>query len=362
MKKAIIAMSGGVDSSVAALLTKESGDECIGATMKLYNNEDIGVHREKTCCSLDDVEDARSVAYQMDMPYYVFNFTADFYTEVMDRFVEAYENGCTPNPCIDCNRYLKFDKMFHRMQEIGYDYIVTGHYARVEYDENRGRYLLKKAVDDTKDQSYVLYMLTQEQLAHVKLPLGGLRKDQVRVIAEEHGFINARKHDSQDICFVPDGDYAKFIEKYTGKKTPEGDFVDKEGNYIGRHKGIIHYTIGQRRGLGIPAASRLYVCEISPKTNTVVLGDNADLFSSELEADSVNLISVDNLSEPKRVTAKIRYRHKEQPATAWQTPDGILHVKFDEPQRAITKGQAVVMYDGDEVVGGGVINKIYSQS
>ena len=362
MKKAIIAMSGGVDSSVAALLTKESGDECIGATMKLYNNEDIGVHREKTCCSLDDVEDDRSVAYQMDMPYYVFNITADFHTEVMDRFVEAYENGCTPNPCIDCNRYLKFDKMFHRMQEIGYDYIVTGHYARVEYDEKRDRYLLKKAVDDTKDQSYVLYMLTQEQLAHVKLPLGGLRKDQVRVIAEKHGFINARKHDSQDICFVPDGDYAKFIEKYTGKKTPEGDFVDKEGNYIGRHKGIIHYTIGQRRGLGIPAASRLYVCEISPKTNTVVLGDNADLFSSELEADSVNLISVDSLAEPKRVTAKIRYRHKEQPATAWQTPDGILHVKFDEPQRAITKGQAVVMYDGDEVVGGGVINKIYSQS
>ena len=354
-------MSGGVDSSVAALLTKESGDECIGATMKLYNNEDIGVHREKTCCSLDDVEDARSVAYQLDMPYYVFNFTADFPTEVMDRFVKAYENGCTPNPCIDCNRYLKFDKMFHRMQEIGYDYIVTGHYARVEYDEERNRYLLKKAVDDTKDQSYVLYMLTQEQLAHVKLPLGGLRKDQVRVIAEEHGFINARKHDSQDICFVPDGDYAKFIEKYTGKKTPEGDFVDKEGNYIGRHKGIIHYTIGQRRGLGIPAASRLYVCEISPKTNTVVLGDNADLFSSELEADSVNLISVDSLNEPKRVTAKIRYRHKEQPATAWQTPDGVLHVKFDEPQRAITKGQAVVMYDGDEVVGGGVIRKIYSR-
>ena len=226
-------MSGGVDSSVAALLTKESGDECIGATMKLYNNEDIGVHREKTCCSLDDVEDARSVAYQMDMPYYVFNFTADFHTEVMDRFVDAYENGCTPNPCIDCNRYLKFDKMFHRMQEIGYDYIVTGHYARVEYDEKRDRYLLKKAVDDTKDQSYVLYMLTQEQLAHVKLPLGGLRKDQVRVIAEKHGFINARKHDSQDICFVPDGDYAKFIEKYTGKKTPEGDFVDKEGRGYG---------------------------------------------------------------------------------------------------------------------------------
>ena len=194
------------------------------------------------------------------------------------------------------------------------------------------------------------------------MPIGAYTKDEVRQIAEEIGLLVANKPDSQDICFVPDGDYAKFIEKYTGQKTPEGDFVDKEGNYIGRHKGIIHYTIGQRRGLGIPAASRLYVCEISPKTNTVVLGDNADLFSSELEADSVNLISVDSLAEPKRVTAKIRYRHKEQPATAWQTPDGILHVKFDEPQRAITKGQAVVMYDGDEVVGGGVINKIYSQS
>ena len=362
MKKAIIAMSGGVDSSVAALLTKESGDQCIGATMKLFHNEDVGIKREKTCCSLDDVEDARSVCYRMGIKYYVFNFSERFKEDVMDRFVDAYEHGCTPNPCIDCNRYLKFDKMFQRMRELEYDYIVTGHYARVEYDEEKGRYLLKKAVDDTKDQSYVLYMLTQEQLAHISLPLGGLRKTEVREIAEENGFVNARKHDSQDICFVPDGDYAKFIEKYTGKKTPEGDFVDKEGNYIGCHKGIIHYTIGQRRGLGIPAASRLYVCEISPKTNTVVLGDNADLFSSELEADSVNLISVDNLSEPKRVTAKIRYRHKEQPATAWQTPDGILHVKFDEPQRAITKGQAVVMYDGDEVVGGGVINKIYSQS
>ena len=362
MKKAMIAMSGGVDSSVAAWLMKRDGYDCMGVTMRLFAGEDSCERKGHTCCSLDDVEDARSVARQLGIPYFVFNFTEDFGTQIMDRFVCAYENGFTPNPCIDCNRYLKFDKMFHRMQEIGYDYIVTGHYARVEYDEKRDRYLLKKAVDDTKDQSYVLYMLTQEQLAHVKLPLGGLRKDQVRVIAEKHGFINARKHDSQDICFVPDGDYAKFIEKYTGKKTPEGDFVDKEGNYIGRHKGIIHYTIGQRRGLGIPAASRLYVCEISPKTNTVVLGDNADLFSSELEADSVNLISVDNLSEPKRVTAKIRYRHKEQPATAWQTPDGILHVKFDEPQRAITKGQAVVMYDGDEVVGGGVINKIYSHS
>lgn len=356
MKKAIIAMSGGVDSSVAALLTKESSDECIGATMKLYNNEDIGVHREKTCCSLDDVEDARSVAYQMDMPYYVFNFTADFHTEVMDRFVDAYENGCTPNPCIDCNRYLKFDKMFHRMQEIGYDYIVTGHYARVEYDEKRDRYLLKKAVDDTKDQSYVLYMLTQEQLAHVKLPLGGLRKDQVRVIAEKHGFINARKHDSQDICFVPDGDYAGFIERYTGKSFEPGNFVDQEGHVLGQHKGIICYTIGQRKGLGLALQEPMYVCRIDPKTNTVVLGRDRDLWSKELTAKDFHWISGEVPTGTQRIKAKIRYRHQEQWANAEITGPDSIHLVFDEPQRAITCGQSVVLYDGDVVVGGGTIN------
>ena len=356
MKKAIIAMSGGVDSSVAALLTKESGDECIGATMKLYNNEDIGVHREKTCCSLDDVEDARSVAYQMDMPYYVFNFTADFHTEVMDRFVDAYENGCTPNPCIDCNRYLKFDKMFHRMQEIGYDYIVTGHYARVEYDEKRDRYLLKKAADDTKDQSYVLYMLTQEQLAHVKLPLGGLRKDQVRVIAEKHGFINARKHDSQDICFVPDGDYAGFIERYTGKSFEPGNFVDQEGHVLGQHKGIICYTIGQRKGLGLALHEPMYVCRIDPKTNTVVLGRDRDLWSKELTAKDFHWISGEVPTGTQRIKAKIRYRHQEQWANAEITGPDSIHLVFDEPQRAITCGQSVVLYDGDVVVGGGTIN------
>lgn len=348
-------MSGGVDSSVAALLTKESGDECIGATMKLYNNEDIGVRREKTCCSLDDVEDARSVAYQMDMPYYVFNFTADFHTEVMDRFVEAYENGCTPNPCIDCNRYLKFDKMFHRMQEIGYDYIVTGHYARVEYDEKRDRYLLKKAVDDTKDQSYVLYMLTQEQLAHVKLPLGGLRKDQVRVIAEKHGFINARKHDSQDICFVVNGKYSDFIEQYREKTYPEGDFVDLEGNVLGRHKGIIRYTIGQRKGLGLSLKESMYVVAVDPVKNQVILGRNDDLFSRELVANDVNLISVDHIEGEMRVKAKVRYRHEEQWATVTQPEPDKIRVVFDEPQRAITCGQAVVLYDGDVVVGGATI-------
>ena len=225
----------------------------------------------------------------------------------------------------------------------------------MEYDEEKNRYLLKKAVDDTKDQSYVLYMLTQEQLAHISLPLGGLRKTEVREIAEKHGFVNARKHDSQDICFVPDGDYAKFIEQYTGRKSIPGDFVDTEGNILGKHKGIIHYTLGQRRGLGIPAASRLYVCDISPKTNQVVLGNNEDLFHSELTATKVNLISCESLKEPMRLKAKIRYRHPEQEAVAWQTEDGVLHVRFDKPQRAITRGQAVVLYDGDIVVGGGVI-------
>ena len=356
MRKAIIAMSGGVDSSVAALLTKETGDECIGATMKLFHNEDIGVKREKTCCSLDDVEDARNVCYRMGIRYYVFNFSERFKEDVMDRFVDAYEHGATPNPCIDCNRYLKFDKMFQRMRELEYDYIVTGHYARVEYDEEKNRYLLKKAVDDTKDQSYVLYMLTQEQLAHISLPLGGLRKTEVREIAEKHGFVNARKHDSQDICFVPNGDYASFIEEYTGKTVPEGNFVTPDGKILGKHKGIIHYTVGQRKGLGISAPHPLYVCGICPEQNTVTLGGSQDLFSRRLTATDVNLISCDSLEKPVRVQAKIRYRHPEQPATAWCTPDGVLHVEFDEPQRAITCGQAVVLYDGETVVGGGRIS------
>lgn len=355
MKKAIIAMSGGVDSSVAALLTKGTGDECIGITMKLFHNEDIGERREKACCSLDDVEDARSVAFQMGMPYYVFNFTDRFKETVMDRFADAYLQGCTPNPCIDCNRYLKFDKLFRRMKELGRDYIVTGHYARVEYDDDRKRYLLKKAVDGNKDQSYVLYMLTQEQLAHIRFPLGGLKKEKVREIAEKHGFVNARKHDSQDICFVPDGNYSRFIEEYTGIKSDSGDFVDSKGEVLGRHKGIIHYTIGQRRGLGIPDKKRLYVCKICPDKNQVVLGGEEELYRRELTADQVNMISCDFLRKPTPMKAKIRYRHKEQPCVAWQSEDGKLHVRFEESQRAVTKGQAVVLYQGEEVVGGGVI-------
>lgn len=356
MKKALIAMSGGVDSSVAALLMQQKGYECVGATMKLFENEQAGVKREKTCCSLDDVEDARSVAYRLHMPYYVFNFTANFEKEVMDRFVHAYENGCTPNPCIDCNRYLKFEKLYQRMQEMQMDTIVTGHYARVAYDEVSGRYLLKKGLDSSKDQSYVLYNLTQEQLAHTQFPVGELSKHQVREIAEEYGFLNADKPDSQDICFVPDGDYAGFIERYTGKSPETGAFLDPAGNRIGTHRGVIHYTIGQRKGLGISAPHPLYVCGICPADNTVTLGYSENLFSRKLTASDVNLISCDSIETPIRIQAKIRYRHPAQPATAWMTPDGTLHVEFDEPQRAVTCGQAVVLYDGDTVVGGGRIS------
>ena len=255
--KALIAMSGGVDSSVAAFFIKEKGFECMGVTMKLYDNEDIGISREKTCCSLDDIEDARSVARRLGMPYYVFNFKDEFEEKVIDKFIQTYEQGGTPNPCIDCNRYLKFEKLMQRMAELKYDYVVTGHYADVE--EKGGRYYLKKGKDLSKDQSYVLYSLTQEQLAHTLFPLGQYSKDEIREIAEREGFINARKHDSQDICFVPDGDYAKFIEQHKGVKYQSGNFIDINGKVLGKHSGIIRYTIGQRKGLGLAAGHPVYV-------------------------------------------------------------------------------------------------------
>ncbi len=353
MKKAIIAMSGGVDSSVAALLTKEMDFECIGATMKLFNNDDIGEKRENTCCSLEDVEDARSVAASLGMKYYVFDFSDCFKEAVIDRFIDDYENGRTPNPCIDCNRFLKFEKLMRRAEELEFDYVVTGHYARIE--EENGRYILKKAIDDTKDQSYVLYSMTQKQLAHTLFPLGALKKTQVREIAEAHGFINARKHDSQDICFVQSGKYSDFIRQYTGKDYPEGDFLDISGNVLGRHKGIINYTVGQRKGLGISAENPLYVKGVSLENNTVTLCSNDELFTKTLTAKNINLIPMDEIDGTIRVAAKVRYRQKEQPATVRQTGEDSFTVEFDEPQRAITKGQAVVLYDGDVVVGGGTI-------
>ena len=354
-KKAVVAMSGGVDSSVAALLVQQAGYDAIGVTLKLHTNEDAGIPREKTCCSLDDVNDARNVAHRLGMPFYVFNFTESFREEVMDRFVKAYERGETPNPCIDCNRYIKFRKLMQRAKEIGYGYVATGHYARVERDGETGRWLLKKGVDASKDQSYVLYSLTQEELSRLLLPLGGLTKSRARQIAEENGFLNAKKHDSQDICFVPDGDYAAFIERYAGKKFEPGPFVGTHGEVYGEHKGIIHYTVGQRKGLGLSFPQPMFVCGIDPARNQVVLGKNEELFSRELTARDINLISRETISEPMRVRAKVRYRHGEQPATVEQTGPDELRVVFDEPQRAITRGQAVVLYEGETVVGGGVI-------
>ena len=353
MKKALIAMSGGVDSSLAALLTKNAGLECVGCTMKLYSSEEIGLSRTHTCCSLDDVADARSVAYKIGIPYYVFNFTEDFQKKVIDRFVCSYECGLTPNPCIDCNRFMKFDKLFDRAKILGCDYVVTGHYARIEKQD--GGYVLKKALDETKDQSYVLYSMTQEQLAHTLFPLGNMQKSEVRRLAEENRFINAAKPDSQDICFVPDGDYGAFLERYTGKKYAPGPFLDTEGNVLGTHKGTVRYTIGQRKGLGIAFGKPMYVKSIDVQNNTVTLAENQELYSDVLTANEFHWISGRIPPAEVRCKAKIRYRHAEQSAAAYPQPDGKVKIVFDQPQRAITPGQAVVLYDGDVVLGGGRI-------
>lgn len=352
-KKVMIGMSGGVDSSVAAFLLQKESIEVIGATMKLYNNEDIDFVSEKTCCSLDDVLDAKSVCARLGIRHYTLNMTDDFKKEVIERFISAYQNGFTPNPCIDCNRYMKFSKMLHKAQELDIDYVATGHYARIE--KQGDRYILKKAVDLSKDQSYVLYSLTQEQLKVTKFPLGNYTKQQVREIAEENGFVNARKHESQDICFVPDGDYSKFIEYYTGKTYPCGDFVDMNGKRLGEHKGIIRYTIGQRRGLGLALPASMYVVEKDVDNNKVILGFNDDLFKKEVNVKNISFTACDGLDKPERLCAKIRYNQKEQPATVTQTDETHFTIVFDEPQRAITKGQAAVLYDGDTVVGGGTI-------
>ncbi len=356
MKKALIAMSGGVDSSVSAALMLEKGYDCIGVTMKLYSKPDYAEDvTGKTCCSLDDVEDARSVAQKLKIPYYVFNFQEDFSEQVIRRFIDTYENGGTPNPCIDCNRYLKFQRLYHRAKVLGCDKIVTGHYARIEKRED-GKILLKKARNISKDQSYVLYFLSQEQLAHICFPLGEYEsKDEIRSIANKYGFVNAHKNESQDICFVPDGDYVKFIEKYTGKKYSCGNYCDLDGNILGQHKGIIGYTIGQRKGLGIALGKPVYVCGKCADTNTVYLGGNEDLFSNEATVADINLIPFDKIDGSMRLQAKIRYNQKEQPCTAYQLDDSTIKVVFDKPQRAVTRGQALVLYDDDVVVGGGVI-------
>ena len=346
-------MSGGVDSSVAAYLLQKEGFEVVGVTMKLFDNSDIDVLPDKACCSLEDAEDAKAVCAKLGIRHYMLNMTAAFNDEVMRRFVEAYQLGATPNPCIDCNRYIKFDRMLHKALELEMDYIATGHYARIE--KQGGRFLLKKGIDASKDQSYVLYSLTQNELAKTKFPLGAYTKSEVREIAEANGFVNAKKHESQDICFVPDGNYYSFIEKYTGRSYPHGDFVDLQGNRLGEHKGIIRYTIGQRRGLGLALPASMYVVEKDLENNRVILGFNEDLFSREVSVKDITLSACDKLESEQHLSAKIRYNQKEQPARVWQTDENHLKIVFDEPQRAVTKGQAAVIYDGDTVIGGGTI-------
>ena len=351
MKSAVIAMSGGVDSSVAAYLIKEEGYMLKGVTLKLHTTKDDN----PSCCTNQDILDAKKVCDVLDIPYEVINFTEDFNKKVIDKFVSTYVNGGTPNPCVDCNRYIKFKKILDLADLHGYSKVVTGHYARVEYDKTLNKYLLKKGLDESKDQSYVLYSLTQKQLSKILFPLGNLTKDKIREIASSLNFVNANKPDSQDICFIKDGKYGEFIEEYSGFKSTPGEFVDKSGNVLGKHKGIINYTIGQRKGLGLSLKSSMFVCEKDILNNRVVLGYSDDLMSDTLVATDVNFIPFDKPEDNLKVTAKTRYKQKEEPATLTMLDNGDVLVKFDKPQRAITKGQAVVFYNGDIVVGGGTI-------
>lgn len=350
--KALIAMSGGVDSSVAAYLMLQADFDCAGATMQLCDKALLGKD------PADNAEDARAVADRLGMDFYVFDHTADFRKLVVDCFIQCYEQGGTPNPCIYCNRHLKFDALLQTALRLGFDYIVTGHYARIRQDPGSGRFLLLRAADKAKDQTYFLSCLNQHQLSHTKFPLGALTKEQVRQIAQMQGFINAHKRDSQDICFIPDGDYKAFMERYTGKHYPAGDYLDQNGNVVGKHSGAVGYTIGQRKGLGLAMGEPVYVCDKDMQRNTVTVGSNDTLFRKTLRAKDWNWIPFPALSQPIRVTAKVRYRHIEQPATVYPEENGYARVEFDEPQRAITTGQAVVLYDGDLVVGGGTITEV----
>ena len=352
-RNALVGMSGGVDSSVAAFLMLRDGYQCIGATMRLWNSST----EESTCCSLDDVEDARAVARRLGIRHYVFNFTDDFDRQVIQKFVSSYEQGLTPNPCIDCNRYMKFNRLLRRAMELGCGWVVSGHYAQIRQDPATGRYLLYKAADSAKDQTYFLACLNQEQLAHIQFPLGSLTKTQVREIAAENGFINARKRDSQDICFVPDGDYGAFLQRYTGKTYPEGDFLNLQGQVVGQHRGAACYTRGQRKGLGLAMGAPVYVCAKDMQRNTVTVGPNEALFSPALRAGDWNWYPFPSLTQPMRVTAKTRHSQFEQSATVYPEEGGFARVEFDVPQRAVTPGQAVVLYDGDIVIGGGTITE-----
>ena len=362
MKQALVGMSGGVDSSVAAYLVREAGYETTGATMRLFDNETIGIS-DKTCCSLSSIEDSCAVANKLGINYVVYDMRPDFRREVIDRFVSAYEQGSTPNPCVACNKYLKFDRLYElAARDLLTDtadgesglFVATGHYAVIEKSAG-GRYMLRKGSDASKDQSYFLYDLTQEQLSRTLFPLGAMTKSEVRAIALEQGLVTAKKRESQDICFVPGGNYASFIRGYTGHEYPQGDFVGTDGKVMGTHKGIINYTIGQRKGLGLALKKPAYVLSIDTAGNRVILGDNEELFTRELTAGQFNWVSTAAPQDDIRALARIRYRHHEAPARIVPLSEDTVRIIFDEPQRAITSGQSVVVYDGDYVLGGGII-------
>ena len=355
MSHVFVAMSGGVDSSVAALLLQQAGHKISGVNLRMFHNEDLGQSPGKTCCSLADAEDAGLVARRLGAPFYVFDVSQVFRSTVIRDFIEEYQNGRTPNPCAVCNQTVKFGALLDRVRVLGADYLATGHYARVEQDAATGRYLLKRGLDRSKDQSYFLYMLTQEQLAHTLFPLGSLEKTQVRQLAEAHGLVNAHKHDSQDICFVPDGDYAAFIERTVGTPSLPGNFVDQKGQVLGHHRGIIRYTHGQPKGLGLSTSEPLYVLEKDAVSNTIRLGPDSDLWSQTLTAEQFNWVSIPEPTEPIAVTVKTRYSQREAAAIARSLPGGRCQVTFEEPQRALTPGQAVVLYQEEIVVGGGTI-------
>lgn len=355
-KKVVVGMSGGVDSSVAAYLLKEQGYEVIGVTMQIWQDEEQEkLEEEGGCCGLSAVEDARRVAGQLGIPYYVMNFKQEFKKNVIDYFVAEYLRGHTPNPCIACNRFVKWEALLKRSMEIGADYIATGHYARIVRLDN-GRYTLQTSVTAAKDQTYALYNLTQEQLAHTLMPVGSYTKEQIREIAGEMNLPVAHKADSQEICFIPDHDYAAFIEQEAGEQVPgEGNFVTKDGTVLGRHKGITHYTVGQRRGLGLAMGHYVFVTEIRPETNEVVIGKSEDVFSDTLLCNKLNFMAVPDIPDTMRVMAKIRYAHKGAMATVTRIDKDTMKVVFDEPVRAITPGQAVVFYENEYIVGGGTI-------
>ena len=351
MKKALIAMSGGVDSSVAAKIMSERGYQCTGCTMKLCHGTENAQPAES--CQTDvQATDAAKIAQRLGMPFYVYDLSDLFDKEVVGPFISNYISGKTPNPCIRCNRFLKFGRLFELAEELGCDTLVTGHYARII--RNGMEYELKKALDQTKDQSYVLYSLTQQQLGRAAFPLGEFSKKKVRQIAEDSGFLNANRPDSQDICFIPDGNYAGYIERALGKHFPQGDFISPEGKVLGKHKGIIHYTVGQRRGLGVSAGSPLYVRSIDTENNTITLVEESGLLVQTVVADDINIISGRALEKPIRAEVKLRYRQPQQPALVRQE-EGRLVILFDRPLRAPAPGQAAVVYQGDTVIGGGTI-------